>query len=198
MALRMSGAPVAITETSAVNNARVVLLNVRYFRHVSSEEQCMHFLAETLISSPHTGHGFTSEAAGCFGPTDAIVDIFSCCVFGFLIAFLAANVEDSIAEVFLHGDTLPDVSRWVQQIAQVANGSYDKPVLLAPLEQIEKVQFDRWTGTAKRAVAEEHSAHDRLVARYWDAGTADLPARVTGPLRQAPAGWTLHMRDFEA
>jgi len=27
---------------------------------------------------------------GCFGPTDAIVDIFSCCVFGFLIAFLAA------------------------------------------------------------------------------------------------------------
>jgi len=27
---------------------------------------------------------------GCLGPTDAIVDIFSCCVFGFLIAFLAA------------------------------------------------------------------------------------------------------------
>jgi hypothetical protein len=27
---------------------------------------------------------------GCFGPTDAIVDIFFCCVFGFLIAFLAA------------------------------------------------------------------------------------------------------------
>jgi hypothetical protein len=27
---------------------------------------------------------------GCFGPTDAIVDIFLSCVFGFLIAFLAA------------------------------------------------------------------------------------------------------------
>jgi hypothetical protein len=27
---------------------------------------------------------------GCFGPTDTIVDIFLCCVFGFLIAFLAA------------------------------------------------------------------------------------------------------------
>jgi ABC-type lipoprotein release transport system permease subunit len=27
---------------------------------------------------------------GCFGPTDAIVDIFFCCVFGYLIAFLAA------------------------------------------------------------------------------------------------------------
>jgi hypothetical protein len=27
---------------------------------------------------------------GCFGPTDAIVDIVFCCVFGFLIAFLAA------------------------------------------------------------------------------------------------------------
>jgi hypothetical protein len=27
---------------------------------------------------------------GCFGPTDAILDIAFCCVFGFLIAFLAA------------------------------------------------------------------------------------------------------------
>jgi hypothetical protein len=112
-----------------------------------------------------------------------------------------------------------------EQIASVANGSYDfrgvevsvrasvqarnggfgltgpsidRPVLLAPLEQIEKVQFDRSIGTAKPAVAEEHSAYERLVARYRDAGTADLPARVTGPLRQTNTGWTLHVRAFEA
>jgi galactose oxidase len=136
-----------------------------------------------------------------------------------------ANAEDSTAEVFLHGDTLPDVSRWAEQIASVANGSYDfrgvevsvrasvkaqngafgligpsidKPVLLAPLEPIEKVQFDRSTRTAKPAVAEEHSAYERLVARYRDAGAADLPARVTGPLRQTNTGWTLHVRAFEA
>jgi hypothetical protein len=136
-----------------------------------------------------------------------------------------ANAEDSTAEVFLHGDTLPDVGRWAEQITSVANGSYhfrgvevsirasvqarngafgltgpaiDKPVLLAPVEQVEKVQFDRSTGTAKPAVAEEHSAYERLVARYWDAGAADLPVRVTGPLRQTDAGWTLHVRDFDA
>jgi hypothetical protein len=44
----------------------------------------------------------------------------------------------------------------------------------------------------------EHAAYQRLLARYQDAGTADLPARVTGPLRQAAAGWTLHVRAFEA
>jgi glycosidase len=136
-----------------------------------------------------------------------------------------ANAADSMAEVFLHGDTLPDVNRWAQQIAQVANGSYDfrgvevivkanvnaqngrfgltgpsidKQVLLAPLEQVEKVQFDRATGTAKPALPEEHSAYERLVARYRDAGAADLPVHVTGPLRQTSTGWTLHVRDFDA
>jgi hypothetical protein len=69
---------------------------------------------------------------------------------------------------------------------------------LAPLGTVEKIQFDRSTGTAKPAVAEEHSAYERLVARYWDAGTADLPSRVTGPLRQTNTGWTLHVRHFEA
>jgi hypothetical protein len=136
-----------------------------------------------------------------------------------------ANAEDSTAEVFLHGDTLPDVGRWAEQIASVANGSYDfrgvevsvrasvraqnggfnlvnstirEPIALAPLGTVEKIQFDRSTGTAKPAVAEEHSAYERLVARYWDAGTADLPAHVTGPFRQTDAGWILYVRDFDA
>jgi hypothetical protein len=136
-----------------------------------------------------------------------------------------ANAEDSTADVYLHGDTLPDVDRWAEQIARVANGSYDfrgvevsvkasvraqngglgltgpsidKPVVLAPLDQVEKVQFDRPTARAKVATVDELAAYQRLLARYQDAGTPDLSARITGPLRQAAAGWTLHVRDFEA
>jgi hypothetical protein len=62
---------------------------------------------------------------------------------------------------------------------------------LAPLGTVEKIQFDRSTDTAKPAVAEEHSAYERLVARCWNAGAADMPVRVTGPLRQTDAGWIL-------
>jgi hypothetical protein len=126
--------------------------------------------------------------------------------------------------VFLHGDTLPDLDRWAQQFAQVANGSYDfrgvevsvkasvraqngglgltgplidNPVLLAPLDQVEKVQFDRPTGRAKVATVDELTAYQRLLARYHDAGTADLPVQVTGPLKRRDAGWVLHVRNFE-
>jgi hypothetical protein len=41
---------------------------------------------------------------GCFGPTDAIVDIFFCCVFGFLIAFIAGmQAENFKAARATHG-----------------------------------------------------------------------------------------------
>jgi galactose oxidase len=115
-----------------------------------------------------------------------------------------ANAEDSTADVYLHGDTLPDVDRWTEHIARVTNGSYDfcrvevsvkgsmraqngglgltgplidKQVVLAPLEQVEKVQFDRPTGRAKVATVDELAAYHRLLARYQDAGTVDAPAR---------------------
>jgi galactose oxidase len=74
----------------------------------------------------------------------------------------------------------------------------DKPVTLAALEQVDKVQFDRPTGVAKAATAEELAAYERLVARYRAAGAGDFPARVTGPLRQTDAGWTIYVRAFEA
>ena len=69
--------------------------------------------------------------------------------------------------------------------------------MLAPLEQVDKVQFDRPSGVAKPATADELTAYQRLVARYRDAGTADLPVRVTGPFRRGGAGWILHVRSFE-
>jgi galactose oxidase len=136
-----------------------------------------------------------------------------------------ANAEDSTADVYLGRDVLPDVDRWVDQIAVMANGSYDfrgvevsvrgsvraqngglgltgplidKPVTLAALERVDKVQFDRPTGAAKPATAEELVAYQRLVARCRAAGAGDFPARVTGPMRRKGAGWIIHVRCFEA
>jgi galactose oxidase len=136
-----------------------------------------------------------------------------------------ANAEDSTADVYLGRDLLPDVDRWANQIAEMANGSYDfrgvevsvkasvqaqngglgltgplidRSVVLAPLEQVEKVQFDRQTGAARPATAKELGAYQRLIARYQAAGAGDFPARVTGPLRRKDAGWILHVRCFEA
>ena len=135
-----------------------------------------------------------------------------------------ANAEDSTADVYLHGDTLPNVDRWAEQIVRVANGSYDfrgvevsvkatveaqnggltltgpsidKPVLLAPLEPGEKIQFDRPSGTPKPATAGELAAYERLLAGFRSAGATDLPARVTGPLKMRDVGWVLHVRSFE-
>ena len=193
--------------------------------------------AEVQMSTAELDRAITSQATG----TRVVIGLTSRCPYGLgacwggayealqqLDGIAAvrpvANAEDSTAEVYLHGDTLPDLVRWAQQLAQVANGSYDfrgvevsvkasvnaqngrfaltsrsiaKPVVLAPLEQIEKVQFERSTGTAKPALAEEQSAYDRLVAGYRNAGTADLPARVTGPLRETNTAWTIYVRTFE-
>jgi hypothetical protein len=43
---------------------------------------------------------------GCFGPTDAIVDIVFCCVFGFLIAFLAAMQAENFKAARAYRDAL--------------------------------------------------------------------------------------------
>jgi len=179
------------------------------------------------MSTAELDRAITSQATG----TRVVIGLTSRCPYGLGAcwggAYEALQQLDGIAAVrpvYLHGDTLPDLVRWAQQLAQVANGSYDfrgvevsvkasvnaqngrfaltsrsiaKPVVLAPLEQIEKVQFERSTGTAKPALAEEQSAYDRLVAGYRNAGTADLPARVTGPLRETNTAWTIYVRTFE-
>ena len=135
-----------------------------------------------------------------------------------------ANAEDSTAELYLRGDTLPDIGRWEEQLIQFASGSYDfrgvevsinasvraqdgglrligpsidKPVTLAPLEQTEKVQFHRPTGTAKPATGDELAAYQSLVVKCRDVGTRDVPVRITGPLKMQDAGWVLHVRSFE-
>jgi galactose oxidase len=194
--------------------------------------------AEAQMSTAELDRAITSAATG----TRAAVGLTSRCPYGLGACWGGAyealqmldgvqsvrpiaNAEDSTADVYLHGDTLPDVDRWTEQIARVANGSYDfrgvevsvkggvraqngglgltgplidKPVVLAPLEQVGKVQFDRQTGAARPATAKELAAYQRLVARCRAAGAGDFPARVTGPLRRKDAGWILHVRCFEA
>jgi hypothetical protein len=135
-----------------------------------------------------------------------------------------ANAEHSTADVYLRGNMLPDVDRWAAQITSVANGSYDfrgievslqavlreedgelrlhgpaigETVTLAPLEGVAKVQFDRATLAARPATAEEIGAYRALAAKYRDAGSADFPVRVTGPLKNADSGRILYVRAFE-
>ena len=133
-----------------------------------------------------------------------------------------ANAEDSTANVYLGRDTLPNIDRWAEQIAQTANGSYDlrgveisvtgvpvpqaggltltgplfvAPLLLRPLGDADKVQFDLATRRARPATSEEKAAFDRLATRVGAARDA-APMRVTGPLVRAGDGWVLHVRAF--
>jgi galactose oxidase len=193
--------------------------------------------AEAQMSTAELDRAITSGATG----TRAVVGLTSRCPYGLGACWggayealqkldgvqsvrPVANAEDSTADVYLHGDTLPDVDRWAEQIARVANGSYDfrgvevsvkgsvqqhngglhltgslldRPVILAPLEGIEKVQFDRPSGAAKPATPDERAAYQRLIARHREAGAGDMPVRVTGPLRRRDGGWPLHLRHFE-
>jgi galactose oxidase len=133
-----------------------------------------------------------------------------------------ANAEDSTADVYLGRDTLPNIDRWAEQIAQTANGSYDlrgvevsitgvpvrqagglalmgplfaAPLPLHPLGDTDKVQFDLATRRARPATSEEKAAFDQLAKRVGAASDA-TPVRVTGPLVRAGDGWVLHVRAF--
>ncbi|HEX3990722.1 MAG TPA: galactose oxidase-like domain-containing protein, partial [Acetobacteraceae bacterium] len=128
-----------------------------------------------------------------------------------------ANAEDSTADVWLAGDTLPNVDRWAEQIAQTANGSYDfrgvevsvtgvpvaagtglvltgkqlpAPLPLQPLGSAEKVQFDRAAREPRPATPEEQAAFARLTGNTG-------PVRVTGPLVRDGDHWVLHVRALE-
>jgi hypothetical protein len=64
--------------------------------------------------------GLSLFGLGCFGPTDAIIDICFCCGFGFLIAFLAAMQAENFEAVracpenFLGGAQSPAGDKLVQ------------------------------------------------------------------------------------
>jgi galactose oxidase len=134
------------------------------------------------------------------------------------------NAEDSTAEVYLHGDTLPDLDSWPDQIADTANGSYhfrgvevtvratlrrqganlelhspafDLPVKLMPFDESRNIQWDIRTGARKPAVTAELEAYEKLSAEHERMGDRERPVRVTGPVTKAETGWALYVRDFD-
>lgn len=171
----------------------------------------------------HVAIGLTSKCpyglGACWGGAfDALVKLD-----GVSAVRPIANAKDSVADVYLHGDTLPDVDRWHAQIQQSANGSYDvrgvelsvtgtlhaeaglltlsgplfrAPLRLEALGATPKVQFDRTTGKPQSASAEEQNAFARLAALTAATGN-DRHIRVTGPLTREAATWALHVRAFE-
>jgi hypothetical protein len=120
------------------------------------------------------------------------------------------NGTDSTAFVYMKDDTLPDLDMWRQEFAYVANGSYElrgieltldgtvtevnglltlagnatRPeVVLAPLQNPDKVQWDINSRENWPMTPEEGTAYDRLSARL-----AEMPAgatvEITGPLKK--------------
>ena len=76
-------------------------------------------------SGTHAVIGLTSKCpyglGACWGGAfDALVKLD-----GVSAVRPIANTEDSTADVYLHGDTLPVIDHWQAQLQQSANGSYD-------------------------------------------------------------------------
>ena len=59
---------------------------------------------------------------GCFGPTDAIVDIFFCCVFGFLIAFIAGMQAENFKAARACRDDFEETDKFVRQLRFLRRG----------------------------------------------------------------------------
>ena len=59
---------------------------------------------------------------GCFGPTDAIVDIFFCCVFGFLIAFIAGTQAENFKAARACRDDFEETDKFVRQLRFLRRG----------------------------------------------------------------------------
>lgn len=130
------------------------------------------------------------------------------------------NTTDSTAEVYLTDQGLPDLDRWPEQIARWANGSYDfrgvevtvagtvterdgvlnltgpglpAPVQLLALRPGEELPWDLGSRRVRPASNSERDAHRQLLQRRRQLN-ADLPIRVTGPLRKMGTHWSLFVR----
>jgi hypothetical protein len=132
------------------------------------------------------------------------------------------NVEDSMADVFLGEDRLPDLDTWRQEFVRIVNGTYElrgvevtlrgdvalrggqllleggtrrPPIRVVPLTQAEKIQWDHTKRSPKPLDDDEASAFERLVVATR--GLAEeRTMSVTGPLGQTGADHVLHVRLF--
>jgi hypothetical protein len=132
------------------------------------------------------------------------------------------NADDSTADVYLKHDGLPDVDLWPEQFVRIANGTHHfrgvevtleglvradggvlilagddvrPPVMLAPTQAANKIQWDHMTGARKPLDSSEEIAFEQLAARSQRAA-ASFKVEVTGPLLKTHAGFALQVRQF--
>jgi hypothetical protein len=133
-----------------------------------------------------------------------------------------ANTSDSTADVYLTDDRLPDANQWAMQFAARANGSYSfrgiemtlhgsvrsddgrltlegaggrAPVVLAPLQANDKIQWDHVTGAPQPLTQQEYDAYQELSVKIQST-TEPLDVAVTGPLLKNENGFYLKARHF--
>jgi len=134
------------------------------------------------------------------------------------------DAGDSVAYVYLNHDGLPDLQKWPEQFARTANATYKfrgvevtlsgvmiekdgryllegtdrrPPVILAPLQAADRIQWDHKTASLKPVEQEEQLACQQLIVLV-QSGLSPLQVTVTGPLKQTDAGYALEVRQFQA
>jgi galactose oxidase len=134
------------------------------------------------------------------------------------------NAKDSTAYVYLKHDGLPDLDAWPKQFAHVANGTHffrgvemtldgileiqgknslvmegndvRPPVLLQPIESVDKVEWDAANQSPQPLDLGEKDAYQRLRTKVSSAG-GRLKATVTGPLRKIGNAFVLEVRKLQ-
>ena len=132
------------------------------------------------------------------------------------------NTDDSTAEVFLQGDTLPPLDQWEKKYRQhvaetsefrgveltlhgtvqqrgselmLARRGGRAEVALRPLERTEKIQWNHGVRARKPLEPGEADAYDALRAAVATVSDRQEIA-VTGVLKHGPDGYALHVRTF--
>ncbi len=130
------------------------------------------------------------------------------------------NAADSTADVFLQHAGLPDLDKWPEQFTRTANGTYlfrgveislrglveerngdlllpgsdqRPPVILAPLQAMDRIQWDHQRGSLRPMENDEQSAYQQLAARRKRMD-GEIAVTVTGPLKKTDAGFVLQVR----
>jgi galactose oxidase len=133
-----------------------------------------------------------------------------------------ANAEDSTAYVYLTHDGLPAIEKWPSQFARIANESYKfrgvevtlkgiverlngelflqgndvRPnILLHPMEETDKIQWDRSTGSYKHLKEDERLAYQYLASRITDSGRYPTQVQITGSLIKKADRFEIYVRN---
>ena len=133
------------------------------------------------------------------------------------------NANDSTAEVFLEGDTLPPLERWEETYSRhvaetsqlrgvevtlrgtvqeeggvliLARRGARPNVRLRRLEGYEKIQWNHMIRERKAIEPTEAGAYDTLMAAVSTLNRGQ-EIMITGPLKRANNGYELHVRTFE-